>query len=93
MSHEIWQFRVDNEYGSTEESREQNLQKQLQPKIEQAYKHSEIISIYHSKLLCIPLERRLTFSRKTNKRWLLHVDTTEKSFTRQQTKALLKLKK
>lgn len=90
MSHKIWQFRVDNEYGTNEESREQNLCKQLQPKIEQAYKHSEIISIYHSKLLRIPLEKRLTFSSTTNKRWLLHVDTAEKYFKRQQTKSLLK---
>ena len=93
LSQKIWQYRVDNEFGTNEETRERNLRKQLQPKIEQAYKHSEIISIYHSKLLRVPIERRLTFSSTTNKRWLIHINTAEKSFQRNQTKELLKLKK
>ena len=93
LSQKIWQYRVDNEFGTNEETREKNLRKQLQPKIEQAYKHSEIISIYHAKLLRVPIERRLTFSSTTNKRWLIHINSAEKSFQRNQTKELLKLKK
>ena len=93
LSQKIWQYRVDNKFGTNEETREKNLRKQLQPKIEQAYKHSEIISIYHAKLLRVPIERRLTFSSTTNKRWLIHINSAEKSFQRNQTKELLKLKK
>jgi hypothetical protein len=35
---DIWQFRVDNEFGSNEKTREQNRKIALQPKIEKAYK-------------------------------------------------------
>ena len=44
MSINIWQHRVENEFGTTEQSREQHMQIQLRPRIEQAYATSTIVS-------------------------------------------------
>ena len=89
----IWQFHIDNEYGTTEKSREQNMQTQLRPKIEKAHAISETILACHSHLLQIPLERRLLSSSKTNKCWLQHISVGNISYHRCHLKALLNITK
>ena len=85
----IWHHRVENEFGSTEQSREQYIQTQLRPRIEQAYNTTETVSQYHNHLLKIPLARRLLLPSKTNKRWLQHIDSAKASYKRHQMKTLL----
>ena len=63
----IWQYQVENEFGSNEKSREQHMQDQLHPRIDQAYATSEMISSYHSHFLKIPLARKLLLSSKQTK--------------------------
>ena len=64
---DIWQFRVDNKFGTNEETREKNRKLALQPKIEKAYKKINNLTMYHEKLLTIPLPLRLTFSSQLTK--------------------------
>ena len=89
LSLNIWQNRVETEFGDTELNREQHMQLQLRPRIEQEYVTSKIISQYHSHLLKIPLARRLLLPSKTNKRWLQHIDSARASYKRRQMKTLL----
>lgn len=89
MAWTICRYQVENEFGTTKKSREQYMQIQLWPRIEQAYATSEMISTYHSHLLKIPLARRLLLSNKTNKRWLQHIAIAKASYHKHQLKTLL----
>ena len=89
LSTNIWLHRVENEFGFTEQSREQYMQTQLRPRIEQAYTNTETVSQYHNHLLRIPLARRLLLPSKTNKRWLQHIASAKASYKRHQMKTLL----
>ena len=89
MSINIWQHTVENEFGTTEQSRGQHMKIKFRPRIEQAYEVSKIVSQYHSHLLKIPLARRLLLPSKTNKRWLQHIDSAKESYKRCQMKILI----